>query len=169
MEEFIFPWPPHAMFSVISVIEIMTVSTNPDRESAVQSCLPGQADWFFGQVSSKVPISVAGIAGPGDPFADPEPTLETLRKIRTSHPEAILCVSSNGMNILSSIKELAELKVSHVTITVNAIRADIGAKIYKWIRVGKKTFRGEEGATLLLENQAGCHCIPEGPRHYGKN
>jgi nitrogen fixation protein NifB len=127
---------------------------NESRPGVTSTILsPGQADWFFGEVSSKVSISVAGIAGPGDPFADPEPTLETLRKIRASHPDALLCVSSNGLNILSSINELARLKVSHVTITVNAIKADIGAKIYGWIRLGKKTFRGEEAATLLLENQ----------------
>ena len=127
---------------------------NESRPGVCSTILsPGQAEWFFGKVAAEIPVSVAGIAGPGDPFADPEPTLETFRLIRKSHPEAILCVSTNGLNLLSSVKELAELNVSHVTITVNAIRADIGARIYQWFRVGKRIFRGEEGATLLLENQ----------------
>lgn len=127
---------------------------NESRPGVCSTILsPGQAEWFFNRVSAEVPVSVAGIAGPGDPFAEPEVTLETFRLIRKSNPDAILCVSSNGLNLLPSVKELARLEVSHVTVTVNAIRADIGAKIYQWIRVGKKVFRGEEGATLLLENQ----------------
>jgi nitrogen fixation protein NifB len=127
---------------------------NESRPGVTSTILsPGQADWFFSELSSKVPIAVAGIAGPGDPFADPEPTLQTLSLIRESHPDAILCVSSNGLNLLSSVNELAKIGVSHVTVTVNAIDPEIGAKIYGWIRVGKKTFHGVQGATLLLENQ----------------
>ena len=127
---------------------------NESRPGVTSSILsPGQAEWFFDEMTKKCPISVAGIAGPGDPFADPEPTLKTMALLREKHPEVLLCVSSNGLNVLSSVNELAKIGVSHVTITVNAVKADIGAKIYSWIRLGKRTFRGEEAATLLLENQ----------------
>lgn len=127
---------------------------NESRPGVTSSILsPGQAEWFFDEMSQKCPISVAGIAGPGDPFADPEPTLKTMALIREKHRETLLCVSSNGLNILSSVNEIARIGVSHVTITVNAVKAEIGAKIYSWIRSGKRTFHGEEGATLLLENQ----------------
>lgn len=127
---------------------------NESRPGVTSSILsPGQAEWFFSSVSEEIPISVAGIAGPGDPFADPEPTLKTMEVLREKHPDVILCVSSNGLNVLSSVNRLAELKVSHVTITVNAVDPEIGSKIYSWIRLGKRTFRGVEGANLLLENQ----------------
>lgn len=127
---------------------------NESRPGVTSGILsPGQARWFFEEISKKMPISVAGIAGPGDPFSDPEPTIKTMEQIREKHPETILCVSSNGLNLLPSVTKLAELGVSHVTVTVNAVDAEIGAKIYSWIRVGKRTFRGVEGATLLLENQ----------------
>ncbi|MBN2656136.1 MAG: radical SAM protein [Spirochaetales bacterium] len=127
---------------------------NESRPGVTSTILsPGQAEWFFTKVSAETPISVAGIAGPGDPFCDPEPTLKTFELIRAAHRDAILCVSTNGLNLLSSIPRLAEIGVSHVTITVNAVDAAIGSKIYSWIRRGKRTFRGVEGATLLLENQ----------------
>ena len=42
-------------------------------------------------------ISVAGIAGPGDPFANAEETLATMRLIRQKYPETLLCLSSNGL------------------------------------------------------------------------
>ncbi len=127
---------------------------NESRPGVTSGILsPGQAAWFFDEICESAPISVAGIAGPGDPFADPEPTLQTMRLIKESHPEALLCLSSNGLNILNSVNEIAKIGVSHVTITVNAIDAEIGAKIYSWIKVGKHIFRGKEGANLLLENQ----------------
>jgi len=40
------------------------------------------------------------------------------------------------------IDEIAELGVSHVTITINAIDPTISAKIYKWIRYNKHVYRG---------------------------
>ncbi|GKT30289.1 Nitrogenase cofactor biosynthesis protein NifB like protein, partial [Aduncisulcus paluster] len=65
-------------------------------------------------------ITVAGIAGPGDPFANPEETLETMRLLNKKHPHLIFCLSSNGMGILPYLDDLKELGVSHVTITISA-------------------------------------------------
>ena len=99
-------------------------------------------------------IAVVGVAGPGDPFANTEATLETLRLIRETAPEMLLCVSTNGLGVTEEVaNELADLQVSHVTITVNAVDPEIGAKIYAWVRDGRKTYRGVEGAKLLLERQ----------------
>ncbi len=98
-------------------------------------------------------IAVVGIAGPGDPFANPEETMETLRLVRKEYPEMLLCVATNGLNVLPYIDELAELKVSHVTITVNAVDPKVGAEVYSWVRYRKKMYRDVKGAEVLLENQ----------------
>jgi nitrogen fixation protein NifB len=98
-------------------------------------------------------ITVVGIAGPGDPFADPEPTLETLRLVRREHPGMLLCVASNGLNVPPHMDELAELKVSHVTVTVNSVEPAIGERIYAWIRDDRRPFRGRVAANILLERQ----------------
>lgn len=99
-------------------------------------------------------IAVCGIAGPGDPFANAEETLETMRLVREMAPEMLLCVSTNGLGMTDEIAhELAELKVSHVTVTINAVDPAVGAKIYSWVRDGKSLYRKEEGAKLLLERQ----------------
>jgi nitrogen fixation protein NifB len=98
-------------------------------------------------------ISVIGIAGPGDPFANPEETLETMRLVKQKFPEKIFCLSTNGLNLIPYIDEIAELGVTHVTITINAIDPEIIAKIYSWIRYEKKVYRGVEGAKLILKNQ----------------
>ena len=97
---------------------------------------------------------MVGIAGPGDPFAIPERTLETLRLVRRAHPEMLLCVATNGLNATPYVDDLAALDVSHVTLTVNAVDPDIGAKIYAWVREGKRVYRGRSGAELLWSRQA---------------
>jgi nitrogen fixation protein NifB len=98
-------------------------------------------------------ISVIGIAGPGDPFANPEETLDTIRLIKKQFPDKIFCLSTNGLNLKPYIDELYELGVSHVTLTINAIDPAISAGIYSWVRYKKKIYRGLEGAKLLLEKQ----------------
>lgn len=126
--------------------------SRPGVTSAVLS--PLQAMEYLNIVMSKNNmISVAGIAGPGDPFANPEETMETLRLIREKYPEIILCLATNGLNILSYIDELSELEVSHVTITVNAVDPEIGAKIYSFISCDNKVYKGIKAAEILLTTQ----------------
>jgi nitrogen fixation protein NifB len=57
------------------------------------------------------------------------------------------------MGIGPHIDELAELQVSHVTITMTAIDPEIGAEIYAWVRDGKRPLRGVEGAAALQAKQ----------------
>jgi nitrogen fixation protein NifB len=126
--------------------------TRPGVTSAVLS--PAQAMVYLEEVfARKGNISVVGIAGPGDPFANPRETLETLARVRTRFPEVMLCVATNGLNLTPYIDELERLQVSHVTVTVNAVDPAIGARIYAWMRVGKRVVRAEEGARILLERQ----------------
>ena len=98
-------------------------------------------------------LTVMGIAGPGDPFANPDETMETLRLVRNEFPDMLLCIATNGLDAAPYIKELAELKVSHLTVTVNAIDPKIGEQVYAWVRDGKKVLRGLPAAQLLLQRQ----------------
>lgn len=115
---------------------------------------PHQALSYLGKMIERAPnIKVVGIAGPGDPFANPQETMETLRLVRASYPEMLLCVATNGLNIHPYIEELSILKTSHVTITMNAIDPAITQKIYSWFRVGKTVLQSEEGSPVLLKRQ----------------
>jgi nitrogen fixation protein NifB len=126
--------------------------TRPGVTSAVLS--PGQAMVYLEEAfNRKGNIAVVGIAGPGDPFANSKETLETLSRVRARYPDVMLCVATNGLNLSPHIAELARLKVSHVTVTVNAVDPAIGARIYSWMRVGKRVVRAEAGAAVLLERQ----------------
>ena len=128
---------------------------NESRPGVTSTLLsPEQALYYMGKVLEKEPrITVAGIAGPGDPFANPDETLETMRLIRSKYPDTILCLASNGLNLAPHVPELAEIGVSHVTVTVNAIEPEIIKEIYSWVRDGKIIYRGLQAAELLLARQ----------------
>lgn len=98
-------------------------------------------------------LKVVGIAGPGDPFATPELTLETLALVRKEYPEMLLCVASNGLALGAYVSDLAALEVTHVTITINAVVPEIGEKVYRWFRDGKRMVHGIAGAELLIGRQ----------------
>lgn len=128
---------------------------NESRPGVTSTVLtPEQAGIYMDRVVEKEPrITVAGIAGPGDPFANGAETIATLRTIRRKHPEMLLCVSSNGLGIAPYIGDLAEIGVSHVTITVCAVGPEVGQQIYSWVKDGKVIYRGRPAAELLWQRQ----------------
>ena len=126
--------------------------SRPGVTSGVLS--PVQAITYLEEVLAKEPrISVVGIAGPGDPFANPLETLETLRLVRERFPQLLICLATNGLGLPPHLDDLAEIGVSHVTITVNAVDPEIGQEIFAWVRDGKIIYRGLKGAELLLQRQ----------------
>lgn len=128
---------------------------NESRPGVTSSVLtPQQALAYLGDVVAKRPeISVMGIAGPGDPFANPDETMETLRLTRKHFPRMILCVATNGLNVAPYVDEMAELRVSHLTLTINSVDPEIGGEIYTWVRDGKRPLRGAEAAAVLGARQ----------------
>jgi len=128
---------------------------NESRPGVTSTVLtPEQAVEYTARVLAKEPrISVAGIAGPGDPFANAEETMQTMRLLREHFPEILLCLASNGMDIGPYIPELAHIQVSHITITINAVDPEIGARVYGWVRDGRIIHRGRQAAEVLLARQ----------------
>jgi len=126
--------------------------SRPGVSSAVLN--PMQAADYLDMVLGKVSdIKVVGIAGPGDPFANADETIETLRLVRSRHPEMLLCLATNGLELAVYIDDIAELGLSHVTVTVNAVDPTIGAAIYAWARRDRRIYRGKEAAAVILASQ----------------
>lgn len=128
---------------------------NESRPGVTSSVMqPEQALAYFDYLMKKKPnITVAGIAGPGDPLANPKETIETLKLIRANYPDMLLCLASNGLNVPDYVEELASLNMAHVTITVNTLQPSTAAKIYAWVRYGKRVHTGEAAGELLITNQ----------------
>ena len=126
--------------------------SRPGVSSVILS--PAQSVDYLRNLTSKHPsIIVAGIAGPGDPFANARETMETIRLVRNNFPEMILCLSTNGLEISKYIDELYDNEVSHVTITINAIDPVILAEVFAWVRYNKKVYRGVQAGTLIIDKQ----------------
>lgn len=131
---------------------------NESRPGVTSSMLtPKQAVEYLRVLNSTMEnLKVIGIAGPGDPFANPIETMETLRQCHEAFPDKIFCLSTNGLELEPYIDEIADLGVSHVTITINAVDPSITAKIYKWVRFERHVYRGEVGADILMKRQLAC-------------
>ena len=97
-------------------------------------------------------IKVIGIAGPGDPLANEE-TFEALRLIKEHFPETMRCLSTNGLMLPERVDELADLGVGNITVTMNALDPEVGAKIYDHINYHGKRYTGVEAAKILIANQ----------------
>jgi len=97
-------------------------------------------------------LKVVGIAGPGDPLANPK-TFETFRLVRATFPELTLCLSTNGLRLPEMINTLTDLELHSLTVTINALTPETGAKVYEWIKIDGRRHVGEAAAALLLERQ----------------
>ena len=128
---------------------------NESRPGVTSTILsPEQALVYMDKVLAAEPrISVAGIAGPGDPFANANETLSTMQLLRNHHPDLILCLSTNGLGLVPHVDEVADIGVSHVTVTVNGVDPEVTKNIYSFVRDGKVIFRNLQAAELLLARQ----------------
>jgi nitrogen fixation protein NifB len=129
--------------------------SNESRPGVVSEVLtPVQAVKKVMAVAANIPqMTVLGIAGPGDPLANPERTFQTFRELSEKAPDIKLCVSTNGLALPESVEELSKHNIDHVTITINCVDPDVGAKIYPWIFWNNNRIMGREGAAILIEQQ----------------
>ena len=128
---------------------------NESRPGVVSELLtPDQAVMKTKAVAANIPqMTVLGIAGPGDPLANPERTFDTFRQLSEQAPDIKLCVSTNGLALPAAVEELAKHNIDHVTITINTVDPKIGAQIYPWIYWNNRRIKGEKGAKILIEQQ----------------
>jgi nitrogen fixation protein NifB len=129
--------------------------SNESRPGVVSERLtPEEAIRKVLAVAAEVPnLSVVGIAGPGDPLANPRQTFETLEGVRRAAPDLKLCLSTNGLALPEHVDRLAAVGVHHLTVTVNAVDPEVGARIVPWVAVAGRRLHGVEAARILLERQ----------------
>jgi nitrogen fixation protein NifB len=128
---------------------------NESRPGVVSEKLtPEQAAKKVLAVASTIPqMTVLGIAGPGDPLANPEKTFKTFDLIMKAAPDIKLCLSTNGLALPDHVDTIASYNVDHVTITINMVDPEIGAKIYPWIFWKHQRLTGVEASRIITERQ----------------
>ncbi|MCC7280211.1 MAG: nitrogenase cofactor biosynthesis protein NifB [Chromatiaceae bacterium] len=128
---------------------------NESRPGVVSELLtPAQAVKQVLAVAATIPqMAVLGIAGPGDPLANPERTLATFQALAEQAPDIKLCVSTNGLALPDLVEDLCALNIDHVTLTINCVDPDVGAHIYPWIFWKNRRIKGRKAAEILIERQ----------------
>ncbi|ABD89995.1 nitrogenase cofactor biosynthesis protein NifB [Rhodopseudomonas palustris] len=128
---------------------------NESRPGVVSEKLtPEQAAKKVLAVASSVPqMTVLGVAGPGDPLANPQKTFKTFELVSATAPDIKLCLSTNGLMLPDHVDRIQAMNVDHVTITINMIDPEIGAKIYPWIFYNHRRYEGVEASKILSERQ----------------
>ncbi|MBI4714881.1 MAG: nitrogenase cofactor biosynthesis protein NifB [Nitrospirae bacterium] len=105
-------------------------------------------------VASAIPqMTVLGIAGPGDPLANPDKTFRTFEMIAEKAPDIKLCLSTNGLALPDYVDRIKALNVDHVTLTINMIDPEVGERIYPWVYYNNKRWKGRDAARILGERQ----------------
>ncbi len=105
-------------------------------------------------------LSVAGIAGPGDALANPENTFDTFRLIREYFPDLMLCLSTNGLNLIKYMDKIVELGINHVSVTVNTLEPSTASKVYSWVRIGGKRSADKKNLQeFLIRQQMGIKAL----------
>jgi nitrogen fixation protein NifB len=128
---------------------------NESRPGVVSELLtPEEAAHKVLVIAGKIPqMTVLGIAGPGDPLANPEKTFRTFDLIADKAPDIKLCLSTNGLMLPDHVQKIKDLNVDHVTITINMVDPEIGTKIYPWVHYQRKRFKGLDATKILHERQ----------------
>ncbi len=87
--------------------------SNESRPGVVSEVLtPEEAVMKTKAVAANIPqMTVLGIAGPGDPLANPGRTFDTFRMLSDQAPDIKLCVSTNGLALPDAVDELANQRV----------------------------------------------------------
>jgi len=128
---------------------------NESRPGVVSELLtPEEAAHKVLVIAGKIPqMTVLGIAGPGDPLANPEKTFRTFELIADKAPDIKLCLSTNGLMLPDYVDRIKALNVDHVTITINMVDPEIGTRIYPWVHYRRRRYKGLEAARILHERQ----------------
>ncbi len=128
---------------------------NESRPGVVSERLtPDQAIRKVLAIAAEMPeLSVVGVAGPGDALANADNTFAVFASLREMIPDLKPCLSTNGLLLPQYVDRIVEAGVDHVTITINAVDPDIGARIYAWVGVDGRKWTGRDGAAILLARQ----------------
>lgn len=98
-------------------------------------------------------LRVVGVAGPGEPLANAARTFRALDLVRQACPEMRLCLSTNGLMLPDHVDRIIDLGIEHVTITINMIDPEVGARIYPWVVFQGRRYTGVEASRILGERQ----------------
>lgn len=120
--------------------------------TAEQILSPEEAAARVDELRGRWNLRVVGIAGPGEPLANTA-TLETLRLVNRAHPDLLLCLSTNGLELEGMLPELVAAGLRSLTVTINTTRPETAARLYAWAMIDDRRMVGPAAAGEILGRQ----------------
>ncbi len=99
-------------------------------------------------------ITSIDLCGPGDVLASWDGTRACLELLQGKVEEAVLMVTTLGLGGAERVPDLARLGVGQINLLVHTVQAATAAKLFDWIRPGKRTMVLSQGCEVLLGEQA---------------
>lgn len=97
-------------------------------------------------------LTVVGISGPGDPLAN-ESTFSVLESINRDFPGLLKCICTNGIALADQRNRLASLKIDAITLTINSFKLETLSRIYGYVKIGNRIYKGIDSSRIILEKQ----------------
>ncbi len=117
--------------------------------------VPAEAvNWLTGLEKGGKTITMIELDGPGDPLSSWAATKECLRLLRKQDRHIPIAVTTLGLAGAERAADLAALGVYRLILRVDTISRETAARLYSWIRPGKKTLSLAQGCELLVSGQA---------------
>ncbi len=115
---------------------------------------PRQAvNWAYASAKRNSRIKTIRISGPGEPLYNNQ-TFEVLKRLNSCMPDYIYGISTNGLLLGESVKELKELNVQKVNVSLNAVSNLALMRLYSRIIINSEIIVNSEAmATRIIENQ----------------
>lgn len=132
---------------------IRSLNKTENRPGVAEKIIkPEESIGVIKKAMKKFPVTVIGIAGPGDPLFNAT-TFKAFQMVENEFPSLLKCLSTNGLLLKDSINKLKKIKLSTLTVTVNANKPETAGRIYDFITIKGKIKRGVEAGKIMLERQ----------------
>jgi nitrogen fixation protein NifB len=107
---------------------------------------------YFQEKKKRPNLHIAAVSGPGEPLANKQ-TFETFQGIRTRDKNIELCLSTNGVLLEESVKQLRDLHVKVITVSIHSVKPRTATNIYEWAIHKKKKLHGIRMAEYIIKKQ----------------
>ncbi|MEN8141841.1 MAG: hypothetical protein ABFR97_11535, partial [Thermodesulfobacteriota bacterium] len=116
--------------------------------------LQGALSWIGDLQERGRRIGGLELHGPGDPLASLRMTVEILDQLQENQPNISLGITTLGLGLVEHAEELRRHGVERITLLVDAVQAELVEQLYSWIRPGKRNIPLQEGAAIVIAEQA---------------
>jgi nitrogen fixation protein NifB len=97
-------------------------------------------------------LRIVAVSGPGDPLTCPQ-TFKTLRGIRALNADIDLCLCTNGVLLEEKTKQLVELGVRAISVTMSTVSPETASQIYEWAVIDGKRLTGRKMGEKIIDVQ----------------